>query len=200
MNPERVNVLGTSSKSDENSSKHVNQAIQPSSLLCCDIVEGKRNNKSKCNQDAIEQGTDLTDPSVCLDLVVKDSDTIDGSKVEANHKRISRSVGSYDDDKVELYSSITLGSDPFLNSSGFNGRTHEDKRTYLPKVDHVDEMMVVEKWLNSNMTPTEGKHYSEDLKVLEDRNEDTNNSPLTRRTDALLNTTSFNLVKPKYSD
>lgn len=96
---------------------------------------------------------------------------------------------------MELYSSVTLGSDPFLNSSGFHEKLHEEP--YPSKGDDTNESIGVDEWLNSNVTRLEGKNHSDDLSVNtpEDRN-----SPLTRRTDALLNTISFHLVKPKFSE
>ncbi|KAI4471451.1 uv radiation resistance-associated protein [Holotrichia oblita] len=179
--------------------KRVNEAIQSSSILCCDIIDGKCNT-SKNNHEAIEEGKDLTDPCVCSKLDQKNPNSTETSKVDGivstNQKRISRSVGSYDEDKVELYSSVNLGSDPFLNLSRVEEKVVE---RCLPLQNDLNERTFVEKWLNSNVTDVDSKKCTEDLIVRENRNEN-GNSPLTRRTDALLNTTSFHLVKPKYSD
>lgn len=55
----------------------------------------------------------------------------------------------------------------------------------------------MEKWLNTNVKEIQRIVDHDRLNTIEHHKEDTN-SPLTRRTDALLNTTSFNLVKPKF--
>lgn len=115
----------------------------------------------------------------------------------SKQKRKSRSVGSYkSDEKPELRDMNEVGSDPVLNTS---------PETIKNKVDDLDLVMLPEsvedrqseflqKWLDSGpaLISSEENLYPEEILGTVEEN------LLAIRTDALANTTSFNLVKPKF--
>lgn len=143
--------------------------------------QGKSGSSTDRNITEIEQGTDLLSPSADINSTESKTITIEQSEqngtfsiVQTNKKQISRSVGSYTTDE-ECYSS-RLGSDPVLSSQ--LPPSLEDGQEYLRK------------WLDSGATMVSS---DENLCPIEEVP-----LPLTARTDALLNTKSFNLVKPKY--
>lgn len=96
-------------------------------------------------------------------------------------KPISRSVGSYTDDECcTSRVALELGSDPLINAIG---------STELPP--SLEDGQYLKKWLDSGPTVcSEENLYPDEVMGT--------TAPLTARTDALLNTKSFNLVKPKY--
>lgn len=165
------------------------KVIGTNRILSCDILDGSYASTNTIGP--IEQGADLTDPSVCHQLQVDSTRPLPSplptkplDKSLTSHRRLSRSVGSYDEEKADLCGSAT-GSDSVLTSSkGFitTGLMNEESKQ---TVKHVQE------WLNNktseNVNPDD---------VNKDVEQGTNH-PLTERTDALLNATSFHLVKPK---
>lgn len=122
----------------------------------------------------IEQGTDLLSPSADINetkiiTINQQQQTTNGSVYK------SHSVGSCTMEDEEC-----LDSDPVLGNAELPGSL-EDGQEYLRK------------WLDSGPTVcSEENLYPEEVLGT------TSSVPLTARTDALLNTKSFNLVKPKY--
>ncbi|KAJ8924929.1 hypothetical protein NQ315_001092 [Exocentrus adspersus] len=148
-------------------------------------------------QESIEQGTDPLDPNTSLFAITKsikihsDSRLNKLDSIGTQNKRISRSMGSYTDDEAGLVlkTSFELGSEPLLNVS-------DDLKSQLPSSLQEGQHEYLEKWLkttpglicsNENLYPDEYLGTSSASQ----------GSPLMARTDALLSTKSFNLVKPK---
>lgn len=142
------------------------------------------------NPIEIEQGTDLLSPSANINMIDSKTITINGTSLTKNNykKPISRSVGSYTTEDECCTSSrvvMEVGSDPQLNAAAVGNSVQlppslEDNGQYLKK------------WLDSGPTVcSEENLYPDEVMG-------TTVAPLTARTDALLNTKSFNLVKPKY--
>lgn len=106
-------------------------------------------------------------------------------------KQISRSVGSYADDECPTSrAGPEMGSDPLINAAG----------TELPpSLDDGQEYL--RKWLDSGpaMVCSEENLYPEEVMGTTAREDGHGGRvELTARTDALLNTKSFNLVKPRH--
>lgn len=142
--------------------------------------------KNNANKDYVEEGTDL--------MNTHNSNVI--------LKRKSRSVGSYTDDEslLESKNNFEVGSDPLINVSSDTNpgdvRNFDDMET-----TEVDQREFLEKWLDNGpaLIAAEESLYPEEILGVEESSTSTSapDRPLTLRTDALLNTTSFNLVKPK---
>lgn len=113
--------------------------------------------------------------------LVKRSDKRDFPKKP--HTRISRSEGSYTDEEggIVLRSGFELGSEPLLNISKDASAGSGD----VPKQDDVLE----------EHTPS--STASSLPYVLSTGSSESQNTPLMARTNALLTTKSFNLVRPK---
>lgn len=110
-------------------------------------------------------------------------------------KRKSRSVCSYTDD--ESLCDCKNSSISLINvSSETNARD-------INKIAEVDPKEFLEKWLDNGpaLVTSEQHLYPDEILGVEDNTSSGSTSvpekQLTLRTDALLNTTSFNLVKPK---
>lgn len=148
----------------------------------------------------IEQGTDLLSPSADINSTETKTVTINqppqshgnGNLSNNFKKQISRSVGSYTDEECSTTRvALELGSDPLINAAGGVELppSLEDGQEYLRK------------WLDSGpaMVCSEENLYPEEVMGTTVKEGGSGNGvPLTERTDALLNTKSFNLVKPKY--
>ncbi|XP_022911167.2 UV radiation resistance-associated protein [Onthophagus taurus] len=155
--------------------------VDSTRILNCDIVDGLTTRTSP-----IEQGVDLTDPVVCEQLKIVADDGKQRIKSSEQNiflasRRLSRSVGSYDEEKEsdkELSCSAT-GSDSILTTA---------KMLPSPVIVNnnqaVEQGSRVQEWLiNAPLESTRDMDKGENI--------------LTERADALLNTTSFHLVKPK---
>lgn len=95
-------------------------------------------------------------------------------------KQISRSVGSYTDEECcTSRAALELGSDPLINAAG--------SVELPPSLEHGQYL---KKWLDSGPVVCSEENLYPDEVI-------GRTVPLTARTDALLNTKSFNLVKPK---
>ncbi|XP_017777577.1 PREDICTED: UV radiation resistance-associated gene protein [Nicrophorus vespilloides] len=107
-------------------------------------------------------------------------------------KRLSRSLGSYtDEDKgLELCASIELSSDPLLNVSSSDTSKENSGESAQQEFLH--------KWLNSGPIVCSEENLYPDEFLGSTSHSSAHDSPLTLRTDALLKTTPFNLVKPKF--
>ncbi|KAJ8954099.1 hypothetical protein NQ318_004404 [Aromia moschata] len=159
------------------------------------------------NSESIEQGTDPLAASVVSRSmkVHSDSQLRRLSRDEGFHarqsRRISRSVGSYTDDDCSLVlrTSFELGSEPLLNvSCESQGRSNGSGPTAFAKTLEDGQQEFLEKWLESTpdlICSTENLYPDEFLGATSGVVAE--NSPLTARTDALLKTKSFNLVKQK---
>ncbi|CAH0547955.1 unnamed protein product [Brassicogethes aeneus] len=142
------------------------------------------------NNDSIEEGCDPLDPSNNLSMASKSVDIggQNADKSKENH-RLSRSVGSYTEEtSLQLRTSLEMGSEPSLNLSC---NSEADKST------DSDQKKFLEKWLETgpNLVCSEESLYPEE--ILGTTSSIQAPKPLTARTDALLNTKSFNLVRPK---
>lgn len=128
----------------------------------------------------IEQGTDLLSPTADINALETKTITINGNK---NYKKqISRSVGSYTDEECcTSQAAIAAGSDPSIAIANVE----------LPSSLENGQQEYLKKWLDSGpIVCSEENLYPDEVIGA--------TVPLTTRTDALLNTKSFNLVKPKY--
>lgn len=153
------------------------------------------------NPIEIEQGTDLLSPSADINMIDSKTITINGTKNKYK-KPISRSVGSYTTEDECCTSSrmvMEVGSDPQLNAAAttatatatVGGGSSSSSSVQLPP-SLEDNGQYLKKWLDSGPTVcSEESLYPDEVMG-------TTVAPLTARTDALLNTKSFNLVKPKY--
>lgn len=137
--------------------------------------------------DSIEEGTDATCSNNCYNNL---------------YKRKSRSVGSYTDEEslLEYKNNCEIGSDPLINISSCTNPS--DLTTFdAIKNTAIDQREFLEKWLDNGpaLVASEENLYPEEILGVEEVNPHpvTPQRQLTMRTDALLNTTSFNLVKPK---
>ncbi|KAF5282259.1 hypothetical protein FQR65_LT14391 [Abscondita terminalis] len=164
--------------------------------------EGSIASSSKSGgHNEIEQGTDamdVTDVDVNLKAVIleerprKDS----ADKLLKQNRRISRSVGSItEEEDFDLHSSLELGSDPLINVSV---ETNKSFRSVGSRLEDGQQEFL-QKWLDSGpaLVCSEEHLYPDEILGNTVGISNSNNSPLTMRTDALLNTTSFNLIKPK---
>ncbi|KAJ8927868.1 hypothetical protein NQ314_019612 [Rhamnusium bicolor] len=179
----------------------------------CDINPEDLHQTILSNPESIEQGTDPLDPSTNLSAIITKSIKIhsdnymrkksveDNSSLKQN-KRLSRSVGSYTDEESSLVfrTSFELGSEPLLNIS-HDSQEKNDKNELpeLPKSLEESQQEFLEKWLESapNLICSNENLYPDEFLGTTSGQIVTQNNPLMARTDALLNTKSFNLVKPK---
>lgn len=183
----------------------------------------KREYFASCDSDSIEQGTDILHSSLNLVDCKSNEDaacfaveehsknvrsTTDGSdRLLKQNRRISRSVGSITEEEnlLELHSSLELGSDPLLNLSVEGLKNFSSKNLNLESISTTVEdgqQEFLQKWLDSGpaLVCSEENLYPDEIlgtTVSIGGSTGTNSSPLTLRTNALLNTTSFNLIKPK---
>ncbi|KAK5640261.1 hypothetical protein RI129_011072 [Pyrocoelia pectoralis] len=163
------------------------------------IVEGLEN---------IEQGTDILHSSLNLTsdnisnpididsktVIVEEHPRRDNyDKLLKQNRRISRSVGSITEEDFDLHSSLELGSDPLINVSAETNKSFSRGRLD----DGQQEFL--QKWLDSGpaLVCSEENLYPDEILGSTAAISNSDNSPLTLRTDALLTTTSFNLIKPK---
>lgn len=106
------------------------------------------------------------------------------------NRRLSRSLGSYteEDTILQLRTSFELGSEPLLNVSN-------DSKDEVKSLQGQQQFL--EKWLETgpNLVCSEESLYPDEILGSTSLNFST--QPLTARTDALMNTKSFNLVRPK---
>lgn len=175
------------------------------------------------DSDSIEQGTDILHSS--LNLAQDKSDIVDtttaiveeypksirlncdkSDRILKQNRRISRSVGSITEEEnvAELHSSLELGSDPLLNLSSETTKSFGGKNLDLGSLStnlEDGQQEFLQKWLDSGpaLVCSEENLYPDEIlgTTVSVAGPATTNSPLTLRTDALLNTTSFNLIKPK---
>lgn len=174
------------------------------STLNCDIsnCDSIDNKFDKCNFEHVEEGMDLlntikarTTENVDINLRSRSNQV---NRVARQENRISRSVGSYtDEDKQELGDSIYSGSDPLLNKADINNinstpQNHQPTIDIIPK-EAQDTKEVIELSMGKVENSNEQIKNCGEIVIV-----DTHTNPLTSRTDALLNTTSFKLVRPKY--
>lgn len=171
----------------------------------------EKTNKMLTQQEFIEQGTDPLDPNTDLSSVITKSVNIRtesqlSKKMISNFavtqsKRISRSADSYTDaeSSLVLRTTFELGSEPCLNTSNdLNPNNEEDITFALPKCLPETQQEILEKWLKTTpnlMSSDENLYLDEYLGT--SSGTVSQNGPLMARTDALLSTKSFNLVKPK---
>lgn len=141
-----------------------------------------------CN-DSIEEGTDVTCSTNCCNSNL--------------FKRKSRSVGSYVDDEslLEFKNNCEIGSDPLINISSCTNPGSDITNFDDIKNSEIDQREFLEKWLDNGpaLVASEENLYPEEILGVEEINPHpvTPQRQLTLRTDALINTTTFNLVKPK---
>ncbi|XP_018564038.1 uncharacterized protein LOC108905583 [Anoplophora glabripennis] len=163
------------------------------------------------HQESIEQGTDPLDPTTNLSAVITksiniqtnshtDKNIISDFKVTQS-KRMSRSAGSYTDDESSLVLRTTfeIGSEPQLNiSNDLNLNSGENESIMLPECLQEGQQEFLEKWLKTtpNFISSDENLYPDEY-LGTSSGTASQNSPLMARTDALLSTKSFNLVKPK---
>lgn len=163
------------------------------------------------HQESIEQGTDPLDPTADLSSIITKSINIHaegqlnkkliGNFGVAQNKRISRSAGSYTDDESSLVlrTAFELGSEPRLNTSNdLDPNDEENESITLPKCLPEGQQELLEKWLKTapDLISSQENLYPDEY-LGTSSGTVSQNSPLMARTDALLSTKSFNLVKPK---
>lgn len=189
----------------------------------CDIQLSRPNQHVPLilNNEPIEQGTDPLDPMANLkssdseDIKVLTEEpkqmkpksytgevkmrngvpAIDSQRLK--QKRKSRSVCSFtDEEKTELKDVLGLGSDPALNLSIEKVKKTADELDVVMLPESVEDRQseFLQKWLDSGpaLVCSEENLYPEEILGTAEEN------LLTVRTDALVNTKSFNLVKPKF--
>lgn len=167
------------------SSSRSNRSKKGSDFVCNSI-------KNTNDHEPIEEGTDLLDTSLHENNCI--IETCDTKLLK--HK--SRSVGSYTDESLlELKNNLEVGSDPLLNIS--SDVSNDGINIGLPGSSEERQQEFLQKWLDSGpaLVCSEQSLYPDEvLGTVADVSRP--ERQLTSRTDALLNTTSFNLVKPKF--
>ncbi|KAG5887925.1 hypothetical protein JTB14_003021 [Gonioctena quinquepunctata] len=145
----------------------------------------------------IEQGTEALDSPTKLSTIISKTIKIysDGQLQQKSvdvkqNRRISRSVGSYTDEEggFTLRASFELGSDPLVNVTS----------DITPPSTEECQQELLEKWLANtpSLLCSREDLYPDDFSGVSTMEMPTEN-PLMARTDALLTTKSFNLIKPK---
>lgn len=108
------------------------------------------------------------------------------------YRRISRSEGSYTEDETSttLKTAFELGSEPVLNVL-----ESDDSKSCMPLNKKAEEHQhgVLENWLDNTPSSSENLNGSDSTGI----SVQSHNTPLTARTNALLTTRSFHLVRPK---
>ncbi|XP_019872280.2 UV radiation resistance-associated gene protein isoform X2 [Aethina tumida] len=180
----------TASRSSSTSSTINLNKIGIANIESCDICVNH-----DTNTDTIEEGTDPLDPSsnmstlVSTTVRVHSTDQLPKDESKQN-RRLSRSLGSYteEDTILQLRTSFELGSEPLLNVSN-------DSKDEVKSLQGQQQFL--EKWLETgpNLVCSEESLYPDEILGSTSLNFST--QPLTARTDALMNTKSFNLVRPK---
>lgn len=150
--------------------------------------------------EIIEQGTDPLDPNGSdTDSVKVFTETPNLSKNTNSNpntlqRRKSKSVGYSEETKPkEIKANSDLGSQHLLNKT-----EQLSDSSSLPHSMEDTQCEFLQKWLDSGpaLVCSEENLYPEEILGF---TQETEANPLTMRTEALLNRTSFNLVKPKFS-
>lgn len=149
----------------------------------CDIHVSNNYKEDIFANESIEEGTDLLNPKSTLDDLVLDTSTnaCKDSSYEINiEKTVFESISSLDkESETELLIDNSNESETHDGISGVQQGFLENWLRTGPALVCSDKNLYPEEHLGSTST------HQDD-------------SPLTARTDALLNTKSFNLVKPKH--
>ncbi|KAJ8979568.1 hypothetical protein NQ317_019143 [Molorchus minor] len=159
--------------------------------------------------ESIEQGTDVLDIGITStksrsikinsDTQLRKMAAEDSFDIKQT-KRISRSVGSYTDDEYSLVlrTSFELGSEPLLNITSVAKEEEQRNEIYVRNLQDGQQEFL-EQWIESapNLIYSMENLYGDEFLGSSSGQIVSENSPLMARTDALINTKSFNLVKPK---
>ncbi|KAK4873183.1 hypothetical protein RN001_015212 [Aquatica leii] len=200
---EKFKLLSQEGRGDSDSKASSSKSASEAS--CSHPTSSNRN-----DVDNIEQGTDILHSSMnktdvnSIDVNVKAvileerprKDHAD--KLLKQNRRISRSVGSItEEENFDLHSSLELGSDPLINVSAESNKSFNSRPLNSRLDDGQQEFL--QKWLDSGpaLVCSEENLYPDEILGSTIGISNSSSSPLTTRTDALLNTTSFNLIKPK---
>ncbi|KAF5281404.1 hypothetical protein FQA39_LY17800 [Lamprigera yunnana] len=200
---EKFKELGLEGRETETSSKTNSEAS-------CSKPPSTSNNEVELIEN-IEEGTDILHSSLNISdvdslvdvsvkaLIIEEHPRRESSdKLLKQNRRISRSVGSItEEEDFTFHCSLELGSDPLLNVSSDTNKSFSSG----PLAGRLDEgqQEFLQKWLQSGpaLVCSEENLYPEEILGNTVTISTSDSSPLTLRTDALLNTTSFNLIKPK---
>lgn len=158
----------------------------------CDINVGESNQIIEEGHDPLNPKTNI--PTKSIDICNKRLDNM----MNLSSKRISRSVGSYSDEERSsslLKANSDLGSEPQINIC----RGEEDHNFVAEDIEGIHNKLLGV-WLEEtpNYLGLNKDMYTDECSsVVSEQDLSQSTPPLMARTDALINTKSFNLVKPK---